>query len=75
MTIKFFQGLAVKYDLAIIFGFITEENGYFNRAISVNSQGQVVSQYDKIHPFVHVGESQIFTGGSLLSIFNISDFT
>ena len=74
-TIIFFQSLALKYDLAVVFGFIAEDNGYFNRAIAVSSQGQVVSQYDKIHPFVDAGEDQIFTGGSLLSVFNISDFT
>ncbi|BBJ00657.1 amidohydrolase [Ferrigenium kumadai] len=73
-TTHFFQSIARKYSIAVVFGYIAKDKGfYLNRAVLVDSKGIVLAEYDKIHPFVHAGEDRVFKGGEKLAVANIDN--
>lgn len=62
-TLRFFKDSSRKYDMAIAFGFV-ENFGeeYYNKLMLV-SQGRILLDYDKIHPFCYGKEGQHYIGG------------
>ena len=68
-TLSFFQNLAIKYQIWIIFGAIVSiDNTYENRLFVLNKNGEVIADYAKIHPFSYSGEDKIFQAGENLGI-------
>lgn len=63
-TLHFFKRLSVEYDMAIAFGYV-EDFGkeYYNKLIIV-SQGKIIYDYDKIHPFNYGEEGLHYIGGN-----------
>ncbi len=81
-AIKFFQDFANKNNVNILLGSlpIREDKNLFNRTITINSNGTVISIYDKIHMFdvnlinkESYKESDTFTPGQNLKTFLIDD--
>lgn len=63
-SIQFFNDLATTNSLSIIAGVvIRNSNKAFNRLIAFSSDGQIRSDYNKIHPFSFAGENRFFDGG------------
>lgn len=65
-TARFVSGLAVSRGVFVIAGFVEQaDTGRgWNRAITVNPRGEVVSRYSKIHPFTMGGEKACIDGGN-----------
>lgn len=62
-TLRFFKEMSVEYHIAVVFGFV-EDFGkeYYNKLMLV-SEGRVVYEYDKIHPFNYGEEGKHYIGG------------
>ena len=64
-SIKYFQQLAKKYNLNIIFGLlISRENNIYNSCIAVNKNGHISASYEKIHLFSFSGEDKFIKSGN-----------
>lgn len=64
ITVDFFKILAKKYDIAIVFGYVSEESEkYYNKLVFVDKTG-IIMDYSKIHPFSYGEESKYFSAGS-----------
>lgn len=63
-TIHFFKEASITYKMAIAFGFV-EDFGmeYYNKLLIV-SEGKLIYDYDKIHPFNYGEEGTHYTGGN-----------
>ena len=81
-AIVFFQEFARKYKVNILLGSlpIKENNKIFNRSMVVDLNGNLISQYDKIHMFDVIlknnevyNESDTFTSGNKLKTFKVDD--
>ena len=73
-TIKQFTTLAKKYEIAVLFGLVIQDGEKaFNMAIFLNSDGQILGKYAKIHPFSFSGEDRYFKAGKKLSVVNYVD--
>jgi omega-amidase len=64
-SLDFFAVFASSQKSDIIFGLI-EKSGenYFNSLIHINTSGEVVAKYRKIHPFSFTGEDRFYAAGS-----------
>ena len=73
-TIKEFSKLALTYSIAIIFGLVIQDaEKALNKLIFINSSGEILAKYSKIHPFTFSGEDKYFNAGSSLEIANFLD--
>jgi omega-amidase len=73
-TIKSFKELAKQYRIAILFGMvIADKEKALNKSFFINSEGKILSQYSKIHPFSFAGEDKYYNPGSTLSIVNFNE--
>lgn len=71
-TISFFQQLAKKYTTNIIFGVILNtEDKPTNNQIVVSKNGDLLSRYEKIHPFSYSGEDNYYSKGQSIAQFEI----
>lgn len=71
-TIAFFQQLSFKYNVNLVFGMILNTLQMpTNNQIVINRLGEVVSRYEKIHPFSYSGEDCNYSKGSKIAQFNI----
>ncbi len=71
-TVRKMSDFAKKYQVAIGFGWVKDcgekaENHY----TIVNKDGEVISDYAKIHPFSFAGEDKKFQGGEKIDIFEL----
>lgn len=75
-TIRYMGGLARKYHISIGFGWVKGCAGPDGRCENhytvVDSAGDVLSDYAKIHPFSFSGEDERFQGGSALVHFGLN---
>jgi omega-amidase len=68
-TIKKFSKVANRHNIAIIFGMtVRNEDKYFNDSIFISSDGCVIGEYSKIHPFTFAGEEKYLSSGGKLEI-------
>ena len=76
-TISFFSRQALKNKIYIMFNAaLADENGkIFNKTITVDDYGNVISSYAKIHPYSHGVEAKYFTGGDRIEWFNLKGTT
>ena len=72
-TVKFFQSLAKKNGLAIIFGvsFFSQNKKCRNMAVMVDGSGRITAQYQNIHPFTFGKEDLHFESGEKIITFTI----
>lgn len=65
-----------KYHIMAAFGWVKANAGLAENHYTVlDKNGMVVSDYIKIHPFSHSGESVFFRGGDKLSFFSCGNMT
>lgn len=74
-TIQFFSQWAKKVNCYIAFGVIlqTKMNLPTNSLIVLNTEGEIVAQYAKIHPFSYSGENEHYSKGKYLSLFTYNN--
>jgi omega-amidase len=64
-TIESFKELAIKNEIAIIFGMVFSQfSKASNNGIFIGKSGKILGIYQKIHPFSFSGEDKFFTAGS-----------
>lgn len=75
VTVNFFKEKAIQYNIAIGFGWGKEagEKGENHYSI-VNSHGEIILDYAKIHPFTFGYENEYFKGGESLEYCRIKEF-
>lgn len=72
ISLDFFRNIALTHAITIHFGMTTtESNCYYNCSLTINSEGKVVSNYKKIHPFSYSNEDVYYSAGTELSQFEI----
>lgn len=70
-TIQSFSLLAKQFNIGIIFGVvIQDENKALNKSIFIDSNGNVLGDYSKMHPFSFAGENKFFNAGNRLLTIN-----
>ncbi len=76
LTIDFFSGIAVQFNTAVAFGVVlkTKEKPT-NNLVVVSKEGNVLGQYEKIHPFSYSGETDHYSKGEKLAWFELDGFT
>lgn len=64
-SLSFIQTLSKKYQVTIVAGSVSnqKENNIYNTAFTVNSDGRLIYQYDKIHLVPMLDEHLFLTGG------------
>ncbi len=73
-TVKYFQNMAEKYKVAILFGAVVKSGTKaLNQAILLNNEGSILKKYNKIHPFSFTGEDKYFDSGDKLGIVDFQD--
>lgn len=69
-SILFFSELAKRYQIAVGFGYVTAEGTKGkNHFCFVDEQGEILADYEKIHPFTYGGESAAYGGGNTICSF------
>ncbi len=68
--------MARTYQTAIAFGYVTpaDDKRAYNHYAFVDSAGEVLGDYIKIHPFSYSGEDMYFSRGNQLVYFDFMDF-
>ena len=73
-TVSIMRDIAVRYKAAIGFGWVRKTDEKCGNVYTVvDSSGQILSEYTKIHPFSYSGEDKYFTGGKKISVYRIGD--
>lgn len=67
-TRGFFKNASLKYGMAICYGYAKESNGTYKNKCELVSEGALLSEYEKIHPFTYGEEGKFFAGGNSLSV-------
>lgn len=63
-SFHFFSDLAKKYSANVIAGIIEKEDkDFFNTLLHINSSGDLINFYRKVHPFSYSDENKFYTGG------------
>ena len=67
-TVKSFEELARKNNIAIVFGMVFSQfPKASNNAIFIGKSGEILGAYQKIHPFSFSGEDKYFIAGKAIS--------
>lgn len=62
-TLRFFKDLSKQYKMAMAFGYVEDFGGEFYNKFMLVSEGRILYDYDKIHPFNYGEEGQHYIGG------------
>ena len=74
-TVQRFSELSQKSGAAVGFGFACRENGRITNRFCIVDGGQVIAQYDKLHPFSYGGECALYSPGGRLVTAELSGET
>lgn len=75
-TLTFLAELAKKHRSAILAGIALNRDGILtNDAVLIDSSGQIVGDYSKIHPFTPSGEGAAGSAGSWVKTMPLGDWT
>ncbi len=73
-TVNKMRSLAVKNNIAIGFGWTAVVGEKCeNRYTVIDKNGDIISEYTKIHPFSYSGEDKYFKGGNKISLFELGN--
>ena len=76
LTVDSFCKIASKYNIVIGIGWVKKGNILAENHYSViNNDGEVISDYCKIHPFSYAGEAEVFQGGNKVSYYKLGEYT
>lgn len=68
----FYSSIAKEYKLNVFAGLIEQDDTkYFNTLVHINSNGELIKSYRKIHPFSCSGEDKYYTKGYNTVITNV----
>ncbi|MCK9211554.1 MAG: hypothetical protein M0P61_12020 [Ignavibacteriaceae bacterium] len=74
-TVSFFKKFALVYQTDIIGGFIQEENRkFYNSLVHIDYFGELVKEYNKVHPFSLAGEHKFYSAGDSPEITKMKDW-
>jgi omega-amidase len=74
-SLNFFSELAKKHSANIFAGIIEKDNQkYFNSLLHINTAGEIVRSYRKIHPFSYSEEDKHYTAGEIPVVTEINDW-
>ncbi|MDE6626822.1 MAG: carbon-nitrogen family hydrolase [Lachnospiraceae bacterium] len=62
-TLRFFKDASRKYHMAMAFGYVEDFGGEYYNKLMIVSDGRIVYDYDKIHPFTYGQEGEHYIGG------------
>ena len=72
-TVSKIRQLAAANRTAIGFGWVRRNDNICENVYTIiGSDGELLSDYTKIHPFSYSGEDKFFTGGKEISVFELS---
>lgn len=74
-AVQQFSELSQKYGMAVGFGFSCKENGRITNRFCIADKGEIIAQYDKLHPFSYGGECAVYSPGNRLVTAEISGET
>ena len=75
-TLRYFAKKAGEYGLYIGMGYVEyREPKSYNRYAIISPQGEILTDYRKIHPFTFGTESVHYAGGDTLSFCKVGDWT
>ena len=73
-TVSLVGNIAVRHQTAIGFGWVRKSDEKCENVYTIiDRNGQMISEYVKIHPFSYSGEDKYFSGGSRISLYKICD--
>jgi len=73
-TVSTLRGLAREHSLSIVGSYVQKHNPRpLNTAVAIDSRGEVVASYSKIHPFSPGGEDLHYDPGDHISVFSIEN--
>ena len=72
-TLRFFKDSSVRYDMALAFGFVEDFGAEFYNKLMIVSEGRVVYDYDKIHPFSYGEEGRHYIGGHEVKVVKLGE--
>lgn len=74
-TVNYMQKLTLKYNKSAAFGWVYKNKEKAeNHYTFIDSKGNILSDYVKIHPFSYSGENKYFKGGNKINIFSYENF-
>lgn len=62
-TLRFFKDASRQYHMAMAFGYVEDFGGEYYNKLMIVSEGKVIYDYDKIHPFNYGEEGKHYIGG------------
>ena len=74
-TIKFFREESLKNHMAIAFGYVESFGGEYYNKMAIVSEGKLLYDYDKIHPFSYGEEGKYYTGGNQVETASLDGLT
>lgn len=62
-TLRFFKETSKQYHMAMAFGFVEDFGEEYYNKLMIVSEGRIIYDYDKIHPFSYSDEGKYYIGG------------
>lgn len=62
-TLRFFKEASKKYHMAMAFGYVEDFGEEYYNKLMIVSEGRILYDYDKIHPFNYGEEGEHYIGG------------
>lgn len=72
-TLRFFKEASKQYHMAIAFGFVEDFGEEYYNKLMVVSEGRIIYDYDKIHPFNYGEEGKHYIGGHEVKATHLKD--
>ena len=75
-ALQFFKAAAIKNSINIGFGAVEKSSlGYFNSYTLVSAEGEIISNYRKMHPFSPGNEDKLIVPGEDIAVITLKDIT
>jgi omega-amidase len=74
-SFQFYSEIAAEKNIHVIGGLIEKENGsFYNTLVHINTAGELITSYRKIHPFSYSSENKYYTRGNKTVITEINNW-
>ena len=75
-SFEFFSKMAADNKINVIAGLIEQDKGaFYNTLVYINTSGELVTRYRKIHPFSYSSENKFYSGGNKTVITEINGWS